>query len=77
MNWPAVFEQTAQDMATHAMRKGWWQWARYEVQQMEAQEHGCWVGLKARVAEIIKAAGFKPHPGDQASLKPSKKAEEA
>lgn len=54
-------------MATHAMRKGWWQWARYEVQQMEAQQHGEWQGLRARVGEIVKAAGFKPHPSDVAA----------
>ncbi len=68
MNWPAVFEQTAQDMATHAMRKGWWQWARAEVQAMEAQPHGEWVGLRARVGQILKEAGFRLHPSDLREL---------
>lgn len=72
MNWPQFFEQTAQQMADHAMRKGWYQWSRHEVQQMEAQPHGEWVGLRARVGQILKEAGFRPHPSDLRELDPSK-----
>ena len=72
MNWPEFFEQTAQQMAAHAMRKGWWQWARYEVQAMEAQPHGEWQGLRSRVGEIVKAAGFKPDPCERALMEPSR-----
>ena len=62
-----TLEQTAERYATLAMQPGWWQYARIQVQAMEADKaaHGMWDGLRAAVGERVKAAGFKPHPSEQ------------
>ena len=52
--------------ATMAMQPGWWQYARMQVQSMEADKeaYGIWDGLRAAVGAKIKAAGFRPHPSE-------------
>lgn len=55
MNWPAVFEHRAQHYAQLARMPAWREYARQQVRDMEAEQGGHWVGLLARVREILSA----------------------
>ena len=57
-------EHTATHYAELAMTAGWWEYARAAVDALEADKSGLYVGLKAMVAEKIKAAGFRPRQRD-------------
>ena len=57
-------EHTATHYAALAMTKGWWEYARAAVDTLESDKLGLYVGLKAMVAERIKAAGFRPSHRD-------------
>ena len=68
MTWQQTFDQVAAHYARLAQTPGWWAYAQQQVIAMEAQEHGCWIGLRAAVGQRIKAAGFKPDARELASL---------
>lgn len=61
-NSEAEVAATADSMAKLAMTRGWWQYARHEVQRLEVDASGLYRGLRARVAAIIKTAGYRPEP---------------
>ena len=70
-HWPDVFESSAQHHAHLAMQRGWWQFARHAVQQLETgPDADLWHGLRARVAEIIKEAGYKPPAHELTPMEP-------
>lgn len=70
-NWHDVFESAAQHHAKLAMTRGWWQYARHAVQQLEiGDDADMWHGLRARVAAIIKEAGYRPEPHELQEMEP-------
>lgn len=66
MTWTETFERTAAHYAALAMMRGCWAYAQQQVISMEQdpEHHGCWQGLRAAVAQRIKAVGFRPHPSE-------------
>jgi hypothetical protein len=58
--WDAELENAANWYAALAQKPGWWDYARQQVQDLEAEDHGHWKGLRALTGEKIKASGFKP-----------------
>lgn len=60
-------ERTSTHYADLAMTKGWWEYVRAAVDTLESDKSGLYVGLKAMVAEKIKAAGFRPNQRDAAT----------
>lgn len=54
MDWAAVFEHRAQHYAQLARLPAWREYARQQVREMESEDGGHWVGLLARVREILK-----------------------
>lgn len=52
-HFPSVFEHSAQHYAQLARLPAWLQYARQQVRDMEAEDGGHWVGLLARVREIL------------------------
>lgn len=49
-----------------AMQLGCWQYAQARVAELEQQQGGYWLGLRAEVGRRIKAAGFRPAASDLA-----------
>ena len=64
MKWSETFERLAAHYAAMAMTPGCWQYAQARVAEMEQQQGGHWLGLRAEVGRRIKAAGFRPAPSD-------------
>lgn len=63
MNDPA-FDAQVRHLAALAMTPGWWAYAQQRAIEMEADESGMWVGLRAEVGKLVKAAGYKPRPDE-------------
>lgn len=66
MTWPEIFNRMAEHYTALAMTPGCWQYAQARVAEMEQQQGGHWLGLRAEVGRRIKAAGFRPAPNDLA-----------
>ena len=66
MTWTETFERIAAHYAAMAMTKGCWQYAQARVIELEQQQGGHWLGLRAEVGKRIKAAGFRPAASDLA-----------
>lgn len=64
MTWAESFECIAEHYARLAMMTGCWQYAQQRVIEMEQEQHGCWLGLRAAVGRRVKEAGFRPHPSE-------------
>lgn len=64
MTWTEEFERIAAHHAAMAMTPGWWQYAQARVIELESEQHGLWLGLRAEVGRRITAAKFRPAPGD-------------
>ena len=64
MTWAESFECIAEHHARLAMTTGCWQYAQQRVIEMEQEQHGCWLGLRAAVGRRVKEAGFRPHPSE-------------
>lgn len=64
MTWAESFECIAEHYARLAMTTGCWQYAQQRVIEMEQEQHGCWLGLRAAVGRRVKDAGFRPHPSE-------------
>lgn len=52
-DWPVVFEHHAQRFAIMARNPAWRAYAKSRVEEMESEQGGHWVGLLARVREIL------------------------
>lgn len=52
-DWPHELEHRAQHYASLAKLPAWRDYARQQVRDMEAEDGGHWVGLLARVREIL------------------------
>lgn len=52
-NWPHELEHCAQHYAALSKLPAWNQYARQQVRDMEAEDGGHWIGLLARVREIL------------------------
>ena len=66
MTWTETFERMAAHYAAMAMTPGWWQYTQARVVELEQEQHGLWLGLRAEVGGRIKAAGFRPSLSDLA-----------
>ena len=66
MTWTEEFERIAAHYAALAMTPGCWQYAQARVIELEQEQHGLWLGLRAEVGRRIKAAGFRPSQSDLA-----------
>lgn len=66
----AEITEVAGRMAKLAMTRGWWQYARHEVQQLESDSSGLYRGLRSRVVAIIKEAGYRPEPHELQEMEP-------
>lgn len=66
MTWTEQFERIAAHYTAMAMQLGCWQYAQARVIELEQQQGGHWLGLRAEVGKRIKAAGFRPAPNDLA-----------
>ena len=66
MTWPQTFERIAAHYAALAMTPGCWQYAQARVIELEQEQGGLWLGLRAEVGGRIKAAGFRPSQSDLA-----------
>lgn len=66
MTWVETFERVAAHYTRLAMTQGCWQYAQARVAEMEREQGGHWLGLRAEVGKRIKAAGFRPAPNDLA-----------
>ena len=66
MTWTEEFERIAAHHADMAMTPGWWQYAQARVIELEQEQHGLWLGLRAEVGRRIKAAGYRPSANDLA-----------
>lgn len=66
MKWSEIFEQMATHYTALAMTPGCWQYAQARVAEMEQEQGGHWLGLRAEVGRRIKAAGFRPSANDLA-----------
>ena len=64
MTWAETFERIAAHHAQLAMTPGCWQYAQARVIELEREQGGHWLGLRAEVGRQIKAAGFRPASGD-------------
>lgn len=64
MTWTETMERIAAHYAALAMQLGCWQYAQARVIELEQQQGGHWLGLRAEVGKRIKAAGFRPAAGD-------------
>lgn len=64
MTWTETFEHIAAHYTQLAMTPGCWQYAQARVIELEQERGGHWLGLRAEVGKRIKAAGFRPAPGD-------------
>lgn len=69
-NSEAEIAATADSMAKLAMTRGWWQYARHEVQRLEVDASGLYRGLRVRVAATIKEAGYRPEPYELQEMEP-------
>lgn len=73
-------ERTATHYAALAMTAGWWEYARAAVDTLESDKSGLYAGLyaglKAIVAEKIKAAGFRPSKRDATWLEDERRKSE-
>lgn len=66
MTWAETFERIAAHYTQLAMTPGCWQYAQARVIELEQQQGGHWLGLRAEVGRRIKAAGFRPVASDLA-----------
>lgn len=64
MTWTETMERIAAHYTQLAMTPGCWQYAQARVIELEQQQGGHWLGLRAEVGKRIKAAGFRPAPSD-------------
>jgi len=62
VTWTDTFTRIAEHYARLAMTPGCWQYAQARVADLERDDH--WRGLRAEVGRRIKAANFRPEPGD-------------
>ena len=53
-------DEMAQDIAAKARMPGWWQYARAQARECEADESGVYAGLVDKVRALL--AGFRPAP---------------
>lgn len=54
-----LFKDARDHLVRMAMMPGFWQYARQRAVEMEAEQHGFWVGIRAAVAQELKARGFR------------------
>ncbi len=66
MTWAETFERIAAHYTATAMQLGCWQYAQARVIELEQQQGGHWLGLRAEVGRRIKAASFRPAASDLA-----------
>lgn len=59
-------ERIAAHYTQLAMTQGCWQYAQARVAELEREQGGYWLGLRAEVGRRIKAAGFRPAASDLA-----------
>ena len=64
MKWTETMERIAAHYTAMAMQPGCWQYAQARVIELEQQQGGHWLGLRAEVGKRIKAAGFRPAASD-------------
>ena len=53
-------DELAQDIAAKARMPGWWQYARHLATKAEADDYGQWMGLRAKVRQLL--GDFRPSP---------------
>ena len=53
-------DEMAQDIAAKARMPGWWQYARAQARECEADDSGVYVGLLAKVRALL--GDFRPSP---------------
>jgi len=66
VTWAETFERMAAHYTRLAMTQGCWQYAQAQVAEMEREQGGHWLGLRAEVGKRIKATGFRPAASDLA-----------
>ncbi len=66
MTWLQTFERIAAHYTAMAMTPGCWQYAQARVAELEREQSGLWLGLRAEVGRRIKAAGFRSAQSDLA-----------
>lgn len=64
MTWTETFERMAAHYTQLAMTRGCWQYAQARVIELEREQGGHWLGLRAEVGRRIKSAGFRPAASD-------------